>query len=149
MPIIIVSARGEEAQRIDGLRAGADDYVVIPFSIVELEARVEAIGRRRAKPTVLELEAAFVDMQAFTYQRDGKKLKLLQKEVELLEYLSQNPSVTFRRSDLLRRVWGYDAAPTTRTVDTHVFKLRKKLELKPDEPKHLTTVHGVGYRFEP
>jgi DNA-binding response OmpR family regulator len=149
VPIIAVTARGEEEQRIEGLRAGADDYVVKPFSIVELDARVEAVGRRRLGPSVLDLEVATVDMQAFTFQRDGKNSKLLQKEAELLDYLSENPGVTFRRSDLLRRVWGYDAAPTIRTVDTHVFKLRKKLELKPENPRHLITVHGVGYRFEP
>ena len=147
--VIIVTARGEEEQRIAGLRAGADDYVVKPFSVVELEARVLAIARRRPQCATLELEDAEVDIQAFTITRSGKQTRLLQKEAELLAYLSQHPGIAIKGTDLLKQVWGYEAAPTTRTVDTHIFKLRQKLEVVPDAPRHLVTVHGVGYRFDP
>ena len=147
-PVVILTARGEETQRIRGLEAGADDYVVKPFSVHELLARLHAVLRRTgSRPVTVRLGDVEVDLDAFCIRRDGQETRLLQKEAELLGFLIRHPGRTFRREDLLREVWGYDATPTTRTVDTHVFQLRQKIEARPDRPRHLLTIRGAGYRL--
>ena len=147
-PIILVTARGEEKQRIQGLEAGADDYLVKPFSAYELSARLTAVLRRSNGPQgLLRLGPCEIDLDGHEIRREGRASRLLQKEAELLRFLLRGPGQTFSREEILREVWGYDAAPTTRTVDTHVYELRRKLEVEPGKPRHLLTVHGVGYRL--
>jgi two-component system alkaline phosphatase synthesis response regulator PhoP len=152
-PVLIMTARGEEDQRIAGLRAGADDYCVKPFSVRELEARVDAV-LRRAGPgvgagagTPVRIGAALVDLAGHEVRVGDTCHRLLQKEAELLACFLAHPGETMQRSRLLHEVWGYDTFPTTRTVDTHVLNLRKKIEATPDRPAHLLTVHRVGYRL--
>ena len=147
-PIIAVTARGEEEQRIRGLQAGADDYLVKPFSVRELEARLLAVLRRTGTPAArVRIGGAEVDLDGHEVRRGGVRHELVAKERDLLAFFLANPGRTLDRGELLRAVWGYDALPTTRTVDTHVFHLRQKLEERPDAPRHLLTVHGVGYRL--
>jgi two-component system response regulator RegX3 len=149
-PTIIITARGAEAQRIEGLEIGADDYVVKPFSLKELEARMRAVLRRvGTQPLVQHIGGAVVDLEAHTIARGQATHRLVQKEAELLAFLLRHRGRTFSRKDLLREVWGFDRAPSTRTVDTHVFTLRKKLEEDPSHPQHLVTIHGKGYRLVP
>jgi len=147
-PVIVLTARGEVEQRVLGLQIGADDYVVKPFSVHELDARIQAVQRRAEQPAVtLRLGAAEIDLAGHNARRGGETFRLLPKEAELLGHLLRHRGQTCSRDDLLRAVWGYDAAPTTRTVDTHVFQLRQKLERDPAHPELLLTVHGIGYRL--
>lgn len=147
-PVIVLTARGEVEQRVLGLQLGADDYLVKPFSVHELDARMQAVQRRAAQPAAtLQLGAAEVDLAGHQLRRDGHEHRLLPKEAELLAHLLRHRGQACSREDLLRAVWGYDATPTTRTVDTHVFQLRQKLERDPAHPEWLLTVHGVGYRL--
>ncbi|MEQ1634450.1 MAG: response regulator transcription factor [Planctomycetota bacterium] len=145
-PVIVLTARGEVQQRVLGLQVGADDYVVKPFSVHELDARIQAVQRRAEQPTTtLRLGDAELDLAGHLVRRDGREHRLLPKEAELLAHLLRHRGRAQSREDLLRAVWGYDAAPTTRTVDTHVFQLRQKLEKDPSTPRWLKTVHGKGY----
>jgi DNA-binding response OmpR family regulator len=147
-PVIVLTARGEVEQRVLGLQLGADDYLVKPFSVHELDARMQAVQRRAAQPSAaLQLGEAEVDLAGHQLRRDGHEHRLLPKEAELLAHLLRHRGQACSREDLLRAVWGYDATPTTRTVDTHVFQLRQKLERDPAHPEWLLTVHGVGYRL--
>lgn len=147
-PVIVLTARGEVEQRVLGLQLGADDYLVKPFSVHELDARMQAVQRRAAQPAAtLQLGEAEVDLAGHQLRRDGHEHRLLPKEAELLAHLLRHRGQACSREDLLRAVWGYDATPTTRTVDTHVFQLRQKLERDPAHPEWLLTVHGVGYRL--
>ena len=147
-PVIVLTARGEVDQRVLGLQLGADDYVVKPFSVHELAARILAVQRRAAQPTApFKLGVAEVDLAGHCVQRHGTTVRLLPKEAELLAHLLRHRGATCSRDDLLRAVWGYDATPTTRTVDTHMFQLRQKIEDDPGQPQVLLTVHGVGYRL--
>ncbi|HEX5052641.1 MAG TPA: response regulator transcription factor [Planctomycetota bacterium] len=147
-PVIVLTARGEVDQRVLGLHVGADDYVVKPFSVHELAARISAVQRRAEQPAAtLQLGSATVDLAGHNVQRGELSFRLLPKEAELLAHLLRHRGQTCSRDDLLRSVWGYDATPTTRTVDTHVFQLRQKLEDDPSAPRLLLTVHGVGYRL--
>ncbi len=147
-PVVVLTARGEEDQRVLGLRSGADDYLVKPFSVRELEARIEAVLRRTgAAPGPVTAGSAEIDLAGHTVRRAGREHALSAKEAELLGFLMRNAGRTFARADLLREVWGHHAMPTTRTVDTHVFQLRKKIESDPTQPAHLLTVHRVGYRW--
>ncbi|MEM7200184.1 MAG: response regulator transcription factor [Planctomycetota bacterium] len=147
-PVIALTARGTEAQRVRGLKLGADDYVVKPFSAHELLARIEAVLRRAGRPAVqITLGDAAVDLDGHAVTRDGRAESLLPKEAELLAFLLRHRGRTCDREELLREVWGFDRAPTTRTVDTHVFNLRRKIEANPDQPRFLLTVRGVGYRL--
>ena len=149
-PVIVITARGAEEQRIRGLELGADDYLVKPFSVRELEARLAAILRRSGStPSQIQIGATQVDLAGHCLVRGDTSERLTAKEAELLGYLVLHAGKTFTRHELLRAVWGHDAMPTTRTVDTHVFTLRKKLERDPEAPEHLLTVHGVGYRLTP
>jgi len=147
-PVIVLTAHGETDQRVQGLQAGADDYVVKPFSVHELDARIQAVQRRVEQPAAtLQLGATTIDLAGHTVTKDEEEQRLLPKEAELLSHLLRHRGQACTRDDLLRAVWGYDATPTTRTVDTHVFQLRKKVEQDPTSPQWLVTVHGVGYRL--
>jgi two-component system alkaline phosphatase synthesis response regulator PhoP len=153
--VIILSARGEEWDRVQGFEYGADDYVVKPFSMRELLLRVRALEKRADGATPgLDLAAGkarfgnvVIDFAAYTLMRGAVRHGLSRRELELLRYFLAHEGETLDRLRLLSDVWGPHESPTTRTIDTHVLKLRKKLEERPDAPRHLLTVHGVGYRF--
>ena len=151
LPVIILSARGEESDRVNGLRLGADDYVVKPFSVNELLARVTAVLRRSpSRPTdvnELELPAGRVDFARCEIRfADGKRAELSEREQQLLRYLAQHAGRAVARQELLENVWQIDArGVSTRTVDMHVARLREKLRDDPDEPQVLITVRGRGY----
>ena len=150
-PIVILTARGDEADRIVGLDLGADDYVTKPFSIRELLARIRAVLRRaqvqNALPSELRFGNVIVDFRRYEAQKNGRPVELTRKEFGLLRLLAARSGEPVTRDDLLNQVWGYDATPTTRTVDNHVAQLRAKLEDNPSDPRHLFTVHGVGYKW--
>ena len=150
LPIIMLTARGEEADRVRGLELGADDYVTKPFSLRELLARVRAVLRRPGPRQKFE-ELAFGDVRVHPrgrrVTRAGHEVRLTRKEYDLLVYLAAHPGDVVTRERLLDEVWGYERFPTTRTVDTHVLRLRRKLEADPDRPQFIHTVHGQGYRF--
>jgi DNA-binding response OmpR family regulator len=150
-PILMLTARGEEADRVLGLDLGADDYVTKPFSVRELMARVRALLRRTAHvaglPNQLEFGDVRVDFNRYEAFRDGRKVDLTRKEFGLLRMLAAKEGAVVTRDELLEKVWGYDAMPTTRTVDNHLAALRAKLERDAAEPCHLITVHGVGYKL--
>ena len=150
VPIIMLTARGEEGDRVRGLELGADDYITKPFSLRELLARVRAVLRRPGPRHKVE-ELAFGDArvrprgrQAF---RAGREVGLTRKEFELLVYLLEHRGEVVTRERLLDEVWGYERFPTTRTVDTHILRLRRKFEADPDRPAFILTVHGQGYKF--
>jgi DNA-binding response OmpR family regulator len=147
-PVIVLTARGEVTQRVLGLQLGADDYVVKPFSVHELAARMQAVQRRAEQPAVaVHLGDVELDLAGHQVRRAGATFRLLPKEVELLTWLLRHRGQAQSREELLRAVWGYDNTPTTRTVDTHVFQLRQKIEHDPGAPRWLRTVHGKGYLF--
>jgi len=150
-PIVMLTARGDEADRIVGLDLGADDYVTKPFSIRELLARIRAVLRRAQVQSALPSELRFgnvsVDFRRYEAQKNGRPVELTRKEFGLLRLLAARSGEPVTRHDLLDEVWGYDATPTTRTVDNHVASLRAKLEDNPSDPRHLFTVHGVGYKW--
>ncbi len=152
-PILMLTARGEEADRVLGLDLGADDYVTKPFSVRELLARVRAIVRRmhppRALPDELRFDDVVVDFRRYEARRSGQRVEMTRKEFGVLQYLAARSGEVVRRDELLEEVWDYRNYPTTRTVDNHVASLRAKLEGKSTEPRHLITVHGVGYKFVP
>ncbi len=150
-PIVILTARGEEADRVLGLDLGADDYVSKPFSIRELLARVRAILRRAQPAAALPDELRFgdveVDFRSYEARKGGSPLEMTPKEFQVLRLLASRSGEVVTRDELLNEVWGYENYPTTRTVDNHVATLRAKIELDPANPEHLRTVHGVGYKF--
>jgi len=152
-PVIVLSARGEAHDRVQGLEDGADDYVTKPFNLRELVARIRAVLGRQGGAAAPSARFAFgdceLDVGARTLSRAGQPVELARMEFELLLYLLRHQGRTVTRSELLDRVWGYDRFPTTRTVDYHVLALRRKVECDPSAPRHLLTVHRVGYRFEP
>jgi len=151
IPIIMLTARGQEVDKVVGLELGADDYVTKPFSIRELLARVKAVLRRvesvpkgRDRYTFGDVE---VNLQSCQVSRRGRSLDFSSKEFDLLKYFLSHPGEALTRDRLLEEVWGYDKFPTTRTVDAHIVRLRQKLEPKPDDPRFFLTVHGTGYKF--
>ncbi len=150
-PIIMLTARGQEVDKVVGLELGADDYVTKPFSIRELLARVKAVLRRAQTQAAAPEKHAFgdveVDLRSCQVSRKGKLLDFSTKEFDLLKYFLSHSGETLSRDRLLEDVWGYDHFPTTRTVDAHIVRLRQKLEPKPDEPRFILTVHGTGYKF--
>ena len=150
-PILMLTARGEEGDRVLGLDLGADDYVTKPFSTPELLARVRALLRRAYPsndlPTELRLGDVVVDFERYVASKRGRTLDLTPKEFGVLRFLAARAGAVVRRDELLDEVWGYNAEVTTRTVDTHVATLRAKVETKASEPRHLITVHGVGYKL--
>src|SRR5438093_12607915 len=150
VPVIMLTARGAEVDRVLGLELGADDYVTKPFGLRELMARIRAVLRRPGPRQKFE-EFAFGDVrirlrgrQVF---RGGKEVRLTRKEFDLLRYLVEHRDEVITRDRLLDEVWGYEQFPTTRTVDTHILRLRQKFEDDPERPSHILTVHGQGYRF--
>jgi two-component system alkaline phosphatase synthesis response regulator PhoP len=150
-PIIMLTARGQEIDKVIGLEMGADDYVTKPFSIKELLARVRA-HLRRARKQVADIESYIfgdVNLNFKKYQatRGEQEIELSPREFELLKYFIQHRGETITRDQLLDDVWGYDNYPFTRTVDNHIAKLRQKVEPVPAEPKYIITVHRVGYKF--
>ena len=154
IPVIMLTARGTEEDRVAGLELGADDYVAKPFSPRELTARVKAV-LRRARGGVADISGPLlaagvleVDLVAHQARRSGQPLTLTVKEFDLLAYLMSHPDRAFRREELLEAVWGYSVGDTA-TVTVHMRRLREKIEDDPAEPRHLCTVRGVGYRFEP
>jgi DNA-binding response OmpR family regulator len=151
IPIIMLTARGQEVDKVVGLELGADDYVTKPFSIRELLARVKAILRRTATGPKNQGEHSFgdveVDLQRRRVLRSGKALDISSTEFELLKYFICHSGEALTRDRLLEDVWGYENYPTTRTVDTHLVRLRQKLEPDPEQPQYFLTVHGTGYRF--
>jgi len=153
VPVIMLTARGEEADRIVGLELGADDYVTKPFSPRELAARVKSVLRRARQPPSHDARLVFdgLELDASTREvlKSGEPLKLTAKEFDLLWFLASHPRHVFSRDQLMDRVWGYDAAVDTGTVTVHVRRLRAKTEDDPSRPRRLETVWGVGYRFTP
>ncbi len=153
LPVIMLTARGEEADRIVGLELGADDYVTKPFSPRELVARVRTVLRRSAPSTVKQERIVFDDLSIDASTREvlraGLSLRLTAKEFDLLWFLARHPKQVFSRDQLMDRVWGYSAALDTGTVTVHVRRLREKVEDDPAHPRLLQTVWGVGYRFSP
>jgi DNA-binding response OmpR family regulator len=149
-PIIFVSARADEEDRVRGLEMGADDYVVKPFNMAELAARVKAILRRaQSEPTseLIERGGLLIDPRTHEASLDGKPMTLSPKEFALLLFLAKHSGQVFTREALLDRVWGKDAYVTSRTVDVHIRWLRTRIEPDPNVPEKLVTVRGVGYKF--
>ena len=154
LPIVLLTARGDEADRIVGLELGADDYVTKPFSPRELAIRVRNLLRRSAPvralaPELIGFGSVEVDGAAREVRRDGETLKLTLKEFDLLWFLVSHPRRVFSRDQLMDRVWGYTSALDTGTITVHIRRLREKIEDAPSHPRHLETVWGVGYRFTP
>ena len=153
LPVIMLTARGEESDRIVGLELGADDYVTKPFSPRELAARVRTV-LRRAEPDAatderLSYNGLVIDSSTREVIRGNEPLRLTAREFDLLWFLASHPRRVFSREHLMRRVWGYSAALDTGTVTVHMRRLREKIEDDPSHPRHLETVWGVGYRFAP
>jgi DNA-binding response OmpR family regulator len=153
LPVIMLTARGEEADRIVGLELGADDYVTKPFSPRELAARVRSVLRRSGGRTErterLEYADVVLDGASREVTKAGEAVSLTAREFDLLWFLAANPRRVFSRSHLMDRVWGHAPALDTGTVTVHIRRLREKLEADPSRPAHLQTVWGVGYRFDP
>ncbi|MGH9723082.1 MAG: response regulator [Bryobacteraceae bacterium] len=150
-PIIVLSAVGDEVDKVLLLEIGADDYIVKPFGTRELLARIRAVLRRTAPDgrKVVHFADTEVDLERRIVTRKGEELRFTPAEYNLLTFFLQNPDRPLTRDMILNSVWGYESFPNTRTVDAHVVKLRQKLEPDPNIPRHFVTVHGVGYRFLP
>jgi two-component system alkaline phosphatase synthesis response regulator PhoP len=150
-PIVMLTARGQEMDKVVGLEVGADDYVTKPFSIKELLARIRAHLRRSAQQVVKLESFTFADVELnfkkYTARKEGHPLELSAREFEILHYLIRRRGEIVTRDQLLDEVWGYDSTPITRTVDNHIARLRQKIELNPSEPRHIITVHRLGYKF--
>ena len=153
VPILMLTARSEEADRVLGLDLGADDYVTKPFSVPELMARIRALLRRTASvsglPAMLKFAEVEIDFKKYVARRRGKPIEMTRKEFDLLRFLASREDTVVTRDELLNKVWGFDSYPVTRTVDNHVASLRAKLEADPARPAYIQTVHGVGYKFVP
>jgi len=151
VPVILLTARGQELDKVQGLDLGADDYVTKPFSLAELLARIRARLKRRANdaPDVFELSGARVDLKAMRVEREGASHELSLREIDMLKLLWRERGEPVSRERFLTDVWGHERFPSTRTVDQHMVKLRQKIERDPAEPRHLLTAFGVGYRLEP
>ncbi len=152
IPIVMLTAKGDEIDKVIGLEIGADDYISKPFSIRELLARVKAHLRRENRggesvAGVIQLESLKIDFGQFKIIRKGKEIGLTSLEVDVLRYLIGHNGKVVSRDDLLDKIWGYEKFPTTRTIDNHILKLRKKIEIDPNHPRHILTVYGGGYRF--
>jgi two-component system alkaline phosphatase synthesis response regulator PhoP len=153
-PVLMLTARSQIADKVVGLKLGADDYLTKPFAMMELLARLEALLRRAAEhQREYSPEGTFhfgsirVDFRGTEVFRDGKPVELSAREFKLLRYFIEHRGATLSRDELLNAVWGYDAMPFTRTVDVHVAWLRQKVEPNPRHPRFILTVHGLGYRF--
>jgi two-component system alkaline phosphatase synthesis response regulator PhoP len=151
-PILMLTARTQVVDRVVGLKLGADDYLTKPFEMVELLARIEALLRRAPTTSGVALERfqfgnVLVDVRKAEVTRDGRHVEVSAKEFHLLRYFIEHRGATLSREELLSEVWGYNATPSTRTVDVHVAWLRQKLEPNPRMPQYILTVHGLGYKF--
>lgn len=153
VPILMLTARSQESDKIRGLEVGADDYVTKPFSVGELLARIRALFRRMSRLSeigdVFRVGAVEVQPKTHTLVRDGQTLPLSFYEVELLKLLHERAHQPVSRDEILDKIWGVEASPTNRTVDNFIVKLRKKIEDKPDKPVHILTVYGFGYKLVP
>ena len=152
LPILMLTAKGEETDKVLGLELGADDYMTKPFGLKELNSRIRALLRRAgAKPQAVEEKIRFgavtIDFKRQIVLRGKKTLPLSATEAGLMEYFIKHKGEVVSREALLNRIWGYERFPTTRTIDTHVLNLRKKIEEHPDNPEFILTVHGSGYRL--
>jgi two-component system alkaline phosphatase synthesis response regulator PhoP len=150
-PIIMLTARGQELDKVIGLKSGADDYVTKPFSLLELLARIEAVLRRAARQIEKVDDYRFgdilLDFKKHEATKCGIPIDLSPREFKILKYLIEHRGEVITRDQLLDNVWSYDSFPLTRTVDTHIAKLRHKIENTPNNPRYLITVHGAGYKF--
>lgn len=152
VPIIMLTAKGEEIDKVVGLEIGADDYMTKPFSIRELLARIKAHLRREKRggktvPDVYTFADVAIDFTRFKVRRGTREWNLTSLEVEILKYFIKHVNEVVSRDDLLDKVWGFDKFPTTRTIDNHILKLRKKIEEDLSHPKHILSIYGEGYRF--
>jgi len=151
LPIIMLTAKSQEAEVVTGLELGADDYITKPFSVLELLARINALFRRVASGSGLQEIHRFGDLEInfkkYNARKKGKSLRLSPREYELLRCFIERQGEIISREELLKQIWGYDSYPDTRTVDAHIAKLRHKIEDIPEEPKLIVTVHGLGYKF--
>jgi two-component system, OmpR family, alkaline phosphatase synthesis response regulator PhoP len=151
-PIIMLTAKGETIDKVLGLKLGADDYLTKPFEMIELLARIEAMYRRSPNHNGVSNEAiefgdVSVDFKSAEVRKNGEIIELSAMEFKLLQFLIENRGEVHSRDKLLDEVWGYDAMPTTRTVDVHIAWIRQKLESNPKHPQYIQTVHGFGYKF--
>ncbi len=150
-PILMLTGKGEEIDKVLGLELGADDYLTKPFSIRELIARIKALLRRQSDLRTEINESQFgnvhVDFKKQEAKKKGKSLNMSSKEFQLLKYFIEHEGEVITRARLLDDVWGFEVTPTTRTVDNYILSLRKKIEDKPSQPKHLLTIHTAGYKF--
>ena len=152
-PIIILTARDQEIDKVTGLNVGADDYITKPFGVKELLARIQARLRRNDEYTIMEsnrlnLGNVQLDLNQGVVKRPDGNIDLTTREIEMLKFLSGFPNEPVTRKSLLRHVWRYEQSTSTRTVDVHISKLRSKIEMQPDDPKYLVTMHGVGYMLK-
>ncbi len=152
MPVIMLSARGAELDRVRGLELGADDYVTKPFSLMELLARVASVLRRATgetqEPAALAFGDIAIDLVGQVAMRAGKRLELPSRAFAILKVFARRPGEVVSRDVLLDEAWGYEDYPNTRTVDNHLVKLRKALEAEPERPRYLVTIHGAGYKLD-
>lgn len=152
LPIIMITARGTEIDKVTGLDFGADDYLTKPFGIPELLARIRALFRRASVEHVDLDNYTFgnvkLDFKKYKAFVKNKEVKLSSREYAIMKYFVEHEGEVIHRHDLLDKIWGYDAMPTTRTVDNYILELRKKLEEKPSQPAHILSFRGVGYKFE-
>ncbi|MFN0086230.1 MAG: response regulator transcription factor [Blastocatellia bacterium] len=151
-PVLMLTARGQLVDKVVGLKLGADDYLTKPFEMMELLARIEALLRRAPaaespSADTYQFDAVRIDFRRAEVSRGEEKIELSAKEFQLLRYFIEHREATLSRDELLNEVWGYDAMPTTRTVDVHVAWLRQKLEPHPKHPQYILTIHGMGYKF--
>lgn len=153
-PVILLTAKGEEIDRVLGLELGADDYITKPFSLRELLARIKAILRRTqnnnaiaAQANIVKIGLLEVDFDRYTAVCKGEEVKLSHKEFEILHFLLKHQHKIVTRDKLLKNIWHYDEFPTTRTIDNFILRLRQKVELNPNDPKIILTVHGMGYKL--
>ena len=153
-PIILLTAKGEEIDKVLGLELGADDYITKPFSLRELLARIKAVLRRSNTPTQetgpgyeVIIGKLCVNFQSYSAKIDGQNTKMSHKEFEILKFLLAHKNETVSRNELLEKIWGYEEQPTTRTVDNFILKLRQKIEENPNHPAIILTAHGIGYKL--
>ena len=151
LPIIMLTAKSQEAEIVTGLELGADDYITKPFSVLELLARIKAVFRRVRSgseiPEVYRIGDLEINLKKYQARKKGKPLKLSPREYELLSCFIRRQGEIISRDEFLNQIWGYDSFPNTRTVDAHIAKLRQKIEDNPEDPKLIITVHGIGYKL--
>ena len=150
-PILMLTARGQEVDKVIGLELGADDYVTKPFSDRELFARVKALLRRASQnattPEIYRFGSVVIDFTHFTAEKNNRSLQLTSTEFSLFHHLVSQKGKVVTREELLNKVWGYEFFPQSRTVDNHILRLRHKVEDDPNHPRHILTIHGLGYKF--